>query len=120
MPSIIQVSLAIGLKRSRYDVALLAFFNPTEREDNHKMTTAGGQDTPAARRRKLMKVSREQGMTRDERMEFASYILRRDITTWKTLDDGQVWRLLDALEGHELRVHQLLSRAPRAPQTDLS
>lgn len=76
------------------------------------MTTESGTDTPAARRRKLMKMSREQEMTRDERMEFASYLLRRDITTWKTLDDGQVWRLLDALEGHELRSHQIASRGP--------
>jgi hypothetical protein len=60
------------------------------------------------RRKKLMMVAREIGLTRDDRLELASYILRRDITTWRTLDDGQVWRLLDALEGHCL-VEQLLS-----------
>ncbi len=76
------------------------------------MTTESDIDTPLKRRRKLMMMSREQGMTRDERLELASYVLRRDITTWKTLDDGQVWRLLDALEGHELRSHQIASRGP--------
>jgi hypothetical protein len=118
LPSIIHVSWPIGRKRSRYDGALLVFFKPTEREDIHRMTTESGTDTPAARRRKLMKVSREQGMTRDERLELASYILRRDITTWKTLSDDQVWRLLDALEGHELRLVQIASRPP--PDTALS
>ena len=82
------------------------------------MTTQSGQDDPAARRRKLMKVSREQGMTREERLEFAEILLRRDITTWKTLSDDQVWRLLDGLEGYELRCHQVASRPP--PDTALS
>jgi hypothetical protein len=59
-------------------------------------------DGPEDRRRKLMKVVRELELTRDERMEFASYFLRRDITTWKTLTDQQRWRLLDAFEGHHL------------------
>lgn len=67
-----------------------------------------------------MKVSREQGMTRDERLELASYILRRDITTWKTLSDEQVWRLLDALEGHELRSQQDAMRPPSLRTTPAS
>lgn len=54
-----------------------------------------------------MMVSREIGLTRDERLELASYILRRDVTTWKTLSDEQVWRMLDALEGFEL-IHQMV------------
>jgi len=67
-------------------------------------------DGPGDRRRKLMKVSREIGLTRDERLELASYILRRDVTTWKTLSDEQVWRMLDALEGFETVVRLLSLR----------
>lgn len=74
------------------------------------MPTHSDDDTPEKRRLKLMKIQREIGLTRDERMELASYILRRDITTWKTLTDDQRWRLLDALEGYELVTWMLAAR----------
>lgn len=77
------------------------------------MPDRNGEDgSPAARRRKLMMVARELGLTDQERMEFASYMLRRDITTWKTLSDAQVWRLLDGLEGFEMLVELLRQRVP--------
>jgi vacuolar-type H+-ATPase subunit C/Vma6 len=59
-------------------------------------------ETVEHRRKKLMMKAREWGLTDEERMEFASQLLRRDITTWSTLDDAQVSRLLDAVEGFEL------------------
>jgi len=92
----------MGWRRSRYDGALLAFFSPTDGKVSHRPMAERAYGTPADRRRKLMMVSREIGLTRDERLELASYILRRDVTTWKTLSDEQVWRMLDALEGFEL------------------
>lgn len=67
-------------------------------------------DSATARKRKLMMVARELGLTREERMEFACYMLRRDITTWRTLSDEQVWRLLDGLEGGELLIELLRQR----------
>ena len=54
------------------------------------------------RRRKLFLVAKEIGLTRDERIELAQYLLRRDITSWKQLDEEQVLRLLDAIEGYSL------------------
>jgi hypothetical protein len=73
------------------------------------MPDRNGEDgSPEARRKKLMMVAREIGLTREERMELASYILRRDVRTWKSLDEVQVLRLLDALEGFEL-LSQLLA-----------
>ncbi len=42
------------------------------------------------------------GLTREERLEVASYQLRRDITSWSQLDHNQVLRLLDSLEGYQL------------------
>lgn len=59
-------------------------------------------DVIAARRRKLHAFADEYGLSRDERIEFAEYLLRRDITSWNQLTDVQVCRLLDAFEGAEL------------------
>lgn len=69
----------------------------------------GEYGTAEARRRKLLMVAREIGLTDQERHELASYLLRRNISTWSKLEDEQVWRLLDALEGFEL-VSSLLSQ----------
>lgn len=66
-------------------------------------------DTVEARRRKLHMVAKEIGLSRDDRIELSQYILRRDITSWKQLDDDQVVRMLDALEGFAL-VTWLLAR----------
>lgn len=52
--------------------------------------------------RKLFLLADEIGLTRTERIELSCYLLRRDITTWKQLDDAQVCRMLDALEGWQL------------------
>jgi hypothetical protein len=60
---------------------------------------ASGQ-TP--RMRKLMAVCAEVGLSKEERMELATYLLRRDVVTFKGLEDDQVDRLLDALEGYQL------------------
>jgi hypothetical protein len=62
------------------------------------------------RRRKLFALADEFGLTRDERLELASTILWRDITSWAQLDDDQVVRLLDALEGAEKVIHILSTR----------
>lgn len=42
------------------------------------------------------------GLTREERIDLAEQVLRRDFTSWKQLDDDQVNRMLDVLEGHIL------------------
>ena len=49
----------------------------------------------------MMALARHIGLSRDERMELARVLLWRDVTSWKTLDEGQVNRMLDALEGWE-------------------
>ena len=61
---------------------------------------------------KLMVRARDLEMTREERMDFAQFFLRRDITSWKQLNDAQVTRLLDAFEGHHL-LNELLSQRVR-------
>lgn len=66
------------------------------------VTERGEASTPELRRRKLAMLAREHGLSREDRLDLASYMLRRDITTWRTLSDAQVSRLLDAFEGHEL------------------
>ncbi len=52
--------------------------------------------------KKLMTYADAIGLTREERLEVASYQLRRDITSWSQLDHNQVLRLLDSLEGYQL------------------
>lgn len=59
------------------------------------------RDILEARRRKLFVLAKEIGLEREERMELAKAILWRDITSWRQLDDDQVRRMLDALEGYE-------------------
>jgi hypothetical protein len=54
-----------------------------------------------ARRRKLFHLADLVGLSREERIELAQIMLRRDITSWKQLDDDQIVRMLDALEGYE-------------------
>ena len=55
-----------------------------------------------ARRRKLFVVADQLHLSREERIDLASMILRRHVSTWKELSDGQVVRLLDAMEGYAL------------------
>lgn len=68
-----------------------------------------GSQSP--QRRKLHVLADEIGLVRDERIEIAQYLLRRDITSWSQLDEAQVARMLDALEGFGLVVEQLAQRA---------
>lgn len=67
--------------------------------------------TPAARRRKLHALCDSIGLTREERIEISRVILWRDVTSWSNLDDAQVNRLLDVLEGWIVVQHTLSSRA---------
>lgn len=78
-------------------------------------------DGAEARRRKLMMLCKEvfgdDDEARRERLELACYLLRRDITTYKGLDDAQVSRLLDAVEGYQL-IDVLLSLRPRTTSVE--
>lgn len=60
------------------------------------------RDSQSAEERKLFLLCDEIGLTRDERIELAQYLLRRDITSFSELEPHQVCRLLDACEGHQL------------------
>lgn len=53
-------------------------------------------------RRKLYTLCKELALTREERLEWATYQLRRDITSFDALDEDQVGRLLDGIEGFSL------------------
>jgi hypothetical protein len=60
----------------------------------------------------LMAQAQGLKMTREERMDFAEFFLRRDVTSWKNLSDEQVLRLLDGFNGHHLLnelLHQRVS-----------
>lgn len=68
-------------------------------------------DKREAQRRKLYCVARENRLTRDERIDLAQYMLRRDIESWKDLSEGEILRLLDAFEGFELILQLLTQRS---------
>lgn len=63
-------------------------------------------------RKKLFTLCGELGLTREERLEWASYQLRRDVTTFETLDEELVGRLLDGIEGFSLLSVLIDLRAP--------
>lgn len=52
--------------------------------------------------KRLMVLLNGMNFTAQERHELAEYLLRRDITSYTQLDEEQVRRLLDAVEGHHL------------------
>ncbi len=66
---------------------------------------------PAARRRKLFLCAHGCGLTRQERIDLAEYLLRRDVSSWKSLTEAEVGRLLDAFEGHALIAFLLSEKA---------
>jgi hypothetical protein len=73
------------------------------------MDESDGPQSPQLR--KLFLLASEIGLTHDERMDLACYLLRRDITSWKQLDNAQILRLLDALEGWHL-IEELCAQRP--------
>lgn len=61
-------------------------------------------------RKKLYLLADELTLNRIERLDVACYLLRRDITSFDSLDDDQVLRMLDAFEGTLLVLEQYRQR----------
>lgn len=53
-------------------------------------------------RKRAFALANENDLTRDERLEFASMLLKQDLASWKELDDEDCQRLVDAMEGSHL------------------
>lgn len=67
---------------------------------SNQVDTITEEDKTINRRRKAYAMAKtDLGLTDEERHALASYMLRRDITSWKQLSDSQMTRLLDAMEG---------------------
>lgn len=63
-------------------------------------------------------MASELGLNRIERLDIACYLLRRDITSFDSLDDDQVMRMLDAFEGALLVLEQYRQRPdPTVPSS---
>lgn len=62
-------------------------------------------DARTIKLRKAMHLVDLYELTRQDRIDLAQYLLRRDITSWTELDEAQLCRLLDALEGYGLVTH---------------
>lgn len=77
------------------------------------MSENGGPQS--AQRKKAYALSREIGLTRAERIDLASYVLRRDVESWDALSEVQIVRILDALDGFVLVTALFSARAPAQP-----
>jgi len=51
-------------------------------------------------------------LAREERISLTQMVLRRDVSSWKDLDDDQLGRMLDCLEGFGLISHLMSERQP--------
>lgn len=58
-------------------------------------------DTRSDKFRKAMTVAKKFDLTREDRLDLAEYLLRRDVQSWTNLTVSQLDRLLDALDGCE-------------------
>jgi len=79
---------------------------------------AAQREIPSAKRRKLFALADEIGLDREERLEISRAILWRDITSWSSLTEDQVVRMLDALEGYEKVTWTLRNRAVQGRPRD--
>lgn len=78
-------------------------------------------DSPElARRRKLYMLAKEIGLSREDRLDLAEQVLYRDVESWKSLDDGDVLRLLDTISGYILITHLVRTSPPRLADTATS
>ncbi len=68
---------------------------------------------PLARKAHLL--VKRMGLTREERIELAEYVLRRDLGSWKGLEEADYARLCDVMEGWGLIQALLNSRPPTPP-----
>lgn len=67
-------------------------------------------DRREAKRRKLWLWVDTYGLSRQERIDLAEYLLRCDVPTWKDLSEPQIDRLLDAFEGFHLLAEMISAR----------
>lgn len=56
-------------------------------------------------RRRLHALARQCGLDRDDRLEVAEVLLRRDVGSWNDLDEAECRRLADAMEGFAFIAH---------------
>lgn len=71
-------------------------------------------DTRSERFRKAMAAADDCFLTREDRIDLAEYLLRRDIRSWKELTEAQLLRILDAFEGHRLINQMILDGVGRS------
>lgn len=71
-------------------------------------------------RRLAFVLASEAGLTRDDRLDLAEVLLRRDVGSWKELDVDDLARLLDALKGYQFIAHLSRTRPPQPAGTATS
>ena len=75
-------------------------------------TFVDDQPMSASQLQALMCLARQMELSREDRTDLATFLLRRDVTTWSTLTFKEAGRLLDALNGYHLISHLAATRRP--------
>jgi hypothetical protein len=92
----LEADVAAGERMPPSDVVLARLLDSARRDD----------DRPSeAMRRALFATARSCGLTRDDRLQLAEVVLRRDVETWNGLALAEAERLLCAMEGFALIAH---------------
>ena len=79
-----------------------------------------GRTPQSPARRKLYALCTELGLTREERLDWATLALRRDLASFDDVDESQVLRLLDQAEGFGLISEIYRQRLPAGEPDDQS
>lgn len=93
-----------GEREPPSDRALARMIDTARRDDG--MPTDGFM-------RALQVRAKQCGLSREERLELAEVILRRDVTTWRGLTLREAQRLMDAMEGFGYIAHLQIEQGRR-------
>lgn len=66
-------------------------------------------DTRSVQFKRAMALAGKFELTRDDRIDLAEMLLKRDIDSWARLTESELVRLIDALQGTEYVLHLVAS-----------
>lgn len=68
------------------------------------------KEPQTVKRKQAFAMAKELRYTREERLELAEMLLKRDCASWESLSEADIARLVDAMEGFALIHHQISQR----------
>lgn len=76
--------------------------------ENGSMNTT--KEPQTAKRKQAFAMAAQLNYTREERLELAEMLLKRDCVSWESLSEPEISRLVDAMEGFALIHYQITQR----------